>query len=133
MDVMKPVCLAIAALMALGACTDWPDSRQQIETFDLVAETRRTIEWSYYDLPFRDGAVTVLTGEQDRLNGYTLVPCRGGTRVCAGSAHGRAGTMLRTPDYLVVQGAYPGRVFYLAPGGDGYVLSGSAFTPLAWN
>lgn len=130
---MKPAILAVLALTALGACSDWPETRQQIETLDLQAETRRTFEMSFYDLPFRDGAVTVLTGEHGRLNGYTLVPCRGGTRVCAGSAHGRAGTVLQRPDYLVVQGAYPGRTFYLAPGGDGYVLSGGGFQPLAWN
>lgn len=130
---MRQAVFGLLSLAALAGCADWPETRAEIETLDLVAETRRTMQWSWYDNPFTEGPVTVLTAEHGRLRGYTLVPCRGGTRVCAGSSQGRVGTLTRTPDYDVIQGAYAGRTFYLSPGGDGYLVLNGQTLPLAWN
>ena len=136
---MHRVILSLIGATVLTGCTDTDARLQAIgaewNAIDLSAETRRTFEWSYYDQAFGDGdgAVTVLTAEYGRLKGYTLVPCRGGNAVCAGSPSGRAGTVTRTPDYDVVTGTYANRTFYLAPGGDGYMRRGTDVIPLAWD
>lgn len=130
----------LSACAAPGPQVQAFDARMQMvgdrmQAYDLPAETRRTFERSYYDLPFGDGdgPVTVLTTEYGKLRGYTLAPCRGGNHVCAGSPQGRAGTVTRQADYDVVTGTYSNRTFYLAPGGDGYMLRGHELIPLAWD
>ncbi len=96
-------------------------------------EVQRAWANAFSDQPFDTGPVSILTTEHGELHSYTLAPCRGGQTVCAGSTQGRAGTVQMTEDYAVVSGAYAGRVFYLSPGGDGWLKKNGAYIPLAWD
>ncbi|MCF2871271.1 hypothetical protein L0664_09375 [Octadecabacter sp. G9-8] len=124
--------IGLTSLLVLGACTtaDWTTFRGQIEDHDLLAETRRTIDSSYRDLPFESGAVYVVANEHGELHTYSLTPC-GGTHICG--ANGHVGHVERTLDYFVVTGAYRGRTFFLSPGGDGYLTWRGENRDLAWN
>ena len=125
---MRPMILALACL-TLAACAPGkvpPPDR------NLVGLERAWAN-AFSDQPFDTGPVTILTSEQGALRSYTLAPCRGGSTVCAGSSRGRAGTVQVTPDFDVVSGVYPGRVFYLSPGGDGFMRYRGADYALSWD
>ncbi len=124
-------CLVFALpFAALGACAPAPEGSDHPLAWDNFG---RAIEASFEDQPFANGAaVSVVTAEREEMRTYNLVPCRGGTRICGGSAHGPAGTLTATPDHSVVRGAYRGRAFYLSPGGDGAVIVHGTQAPLAW-
>jgi hypothetical protein len=83
---------------------------------------------TFQDHPFDEGAVSVVSAEHGDLRSYALTPCQDGQRICGSGV----GTLALTPDYWVVQGAYPDRVFYLSPGGDGVLKMADTFTTLAW-
>jgi len=131
---MRGIGIATLSMLGLAACAPLnPGPGWGGLSYDaLRAETRRDIDEAYRDLPFDSGAVSVLVTERSALKTYQLLPC-GGNHICAKSASGQRGHMQRTEDYFVVTGAYAGRVFYLSPGGDGYVMLGTARTALAWN
>ena len=124
--------LGIAVIMGLGACSleDLNRANSQIENLDIVAETRRAFADSYQDQPFEGGVVYVIAEEHGDLHTYSLTPC-GVDRICG--PDGRAGQVKRMGDHIVVTGAYPGRVFYLSPGGDGYLNWRGVNRDLAWN
>lgn len=127
--------LGLAGLALLPACTtlqssDLNAAAKQLEWNNLLDATRRDIDASYRDLPFDRGTVYVVANEHGELHTYSLRPC-GGTHVCGGS--GRVGHVARTLDHFVVTGAYPGRTFYLSPGGDGYLKWRGEDRDLAWN
>lgn len=133
---------AVAALVVLGGCAeldpipDWPgtgfSSQEPLEGPALPAAYQRQVERALTEPPFANGALAVLATEGGELHSWTLVPCRGGVAVCGGSAQGPAGRVVRTPDYLAVEGLY-GRRFWLSHGGDGYVERQGRFVPLAWD
>jgi len=126
---------ALLAALALAGCAlppEQPPAQQPPEWDDVVAGTARAWAGDHGWMPFAQGAVGVLAREDGQLRSYTLVPCRGGGAVCAGSLTGPAGQVSETRDYTVVQGLY-GRTFYLSPHGDGLIgLPGGATAPLAW-
>ena len=134
---------AVAGLLMLGACAQLggepiPPLDTSVTTGDLQftnvrAEYDRTLERSFTETPFENGALAVVApdGPAD-LASYRLVPCRGGQAICAGSEGGPAGQIRRTPDWFVVTGLY-GRTFWLSYGGDGYVQQGDQYWPLSWN
>lgn len=98
-----------------------------------LEEVRRAYARTFLPQPFAEGAVHVVAAERGEMKTYLLVPCRGGTAICAGGLHGRPGTLTAGPDYVTVTGAYPGRSFLLAPGGSGVLLRHGARSPLAWD
>lgn len=123
-QVMRNVILGLVALTGLSACYGKPLTWEQ----NPVAVQRWYAE-SFQDQPFDVGNVSVITEERGEMRTYLLSPCRNNTRVCGS----RAGTLERTPDFSIVTGAYPGRVFYLSPGGDGSMVHNGRTVPLAWN
>ncbi len=92
----------------------------------------RGLELPFGEAPFARGALAAVAREGGFVETFTLVPCRGGQAVCAGSQDGPAGTLSRAQGFLVVQGLY-GRTFWLANGGEGYVQRGDVLWSLAWN
>lgn len=125
---------AVATLTVLGGCTGLglapPASPGPAEP--LLASQRRAFDMTYSEAPFAGGTLAVVATEDGTLGTYDLVPCRGGTAVCGGSAQGPAGRLARTTDYVVVDGLY-GRRFWLGYGGDGYIERQGSFVPLAWD
>ena len=112
--------LSLAALTACGPA-------QMPAPPQIDVQVQRALG-SMLDQPFDTGPVTVLTEEHGELHSYTLTRC--GDAVCAG---GRRGTLTETPDYLVISGTHAGRIFYLSPGGDGWVKVRGVMHPLAWD
>lgn len=127
------ISVALAGLLALGACetVSFDGAQAAFESLDLVTETRRAFAQAYQDQPFDGGTVHVLAQEHGELHTYSLTPCRGGTHICGGS--GGVGHVRQTADFHIVTGAYPGRVFYLSPGGDGIIEWRGVRRELAWN
>lgn len=126
--------IALAGLALLAGCeTDPADGSIRPDT-RFPAETRQAFQVAFQALPFAEGAVRVISPDpgDETLRTWRLVPCRQGTRICAETAHGRAGHVTRGAEFWQVSGAYPGRVFYLSPGGDGYMIDGHATLPIAW-
>ena len=127
-----------AAALALSGCAGFQErldatlSDPGLEYAAAERDAYRTYAAAFSEVPFSKGAVSVVAPDHGDLRTYTLVPCRGGTRICAGSAHGPAGTLERTPDYMIVRGLY-GRTFWLSPGGDGALVWPGHTVPLAWN
>ena len=117
---------AIVATTTLLACTEGQPLPARL---DVPAEVSRYYADLFQDQPFDTAAISVLATEGDELRTYSLRPCQNGTRICGA----RTGTLQRTPDYYVVTGAYPGRVFHLSPGGDGFLRTAQGNTNLAWN
>lgn len=130
---MRRAVLAVIGLVAIAGC-DLPEvTPEQLEFANLAAETRRAYDDAYRTIPFADGPVSVIASEGGMLRTFALVPCQGGTRICAGSLRGRAGALTVTPDYWIVTGLYGNRHFYLSPGGDGAIVRGRTQNWLAWN
>lgn len=125
--------IAVAGLMALGACTtaDLDTLGTQIGAINLIKDTDRAFDQAYRDLPFDSGPVYVVANEHGDLHTYELTPCRGGTHICGSNGH--AGHVKRTADYFIVTGAYRDRTFYLSPGGDGFLTWRGVNRDLAWN
>lgn len=125
--------LALSGLLALSACDLARVEQQivQVASIDYVAATNRAFAEAYQDQPFDRGTVYVVAEEHGDLHTYTLTPCRGGTHICGGS--GGVGHLQQTPDFDIVTGAYPGRTFYLSPGGDGILKWRGVERDLAWN
>lgn len=121
---MRNVILGLVALTGLSACygkpLTWEGNPVAVQRF--YADT-------FQDQPFDVGPVSVIAEERGEMRTYLLRPCANNTRVCGT----RTGTLERTPDLAVVRGAYAGRVFYLSPGGDGYMVRNGRTIPLAWN
>ncbi|EAR52845.1 hypothetical protein OG2516_10296 [Oceanicola granulosus HTCC2516] len=122
------VAAALAALIGVAACEDGVLEPHELE----LQNIRRISQVTYQEVPFAAGALHIVAPDGDRMRTYKLVPCHGGERICAGSAHGRAGTMLQGQEYLAVSGAYHNTTFYLSPGGDGFLRQGHREVPLAW-
>ncbi|MBL4812602.1 MAG: hypothetical protein JKX69_09685 [Rhodobacteraceae bacterium] len=130
---------AVLALAAVSGCSTMPDgetleqSAARLEFSNLEASAYRAYAQSFSDMPFADGAVSVIAPHHHGLGTYLLVPCNGGRAVCQGAATGRVGTVTTTPDYVIVSGLYGNRTFWLSPGGDGAVRYANGRTvPLAW-
>lgn len=133
---------AVAALAALAGCAEFgvapaspagePVLDPPLEASALATSYQREFEKVYTETPFANGALSVMATEGGELRGWTLAPCGGGTAICGGSAQGPAGRLVRTPDYVVVEGLY-GRRFWLSYGGDGYVERNGTLVPLAWD
>jgi hypothetical protein len=117
---------AVLATATLVACTE---GQPLVNPVDVPAEASRYYADLFQDKPFDEAAVKVLVAEGGDLRTFTLRPCQNGTRICGAST----GSIQTTPDYYVVSGAYPGRTFWLSPGGDGYMARGGVNTNLAWN
>lgn len=124
---------SIAGLATLCACstTDLTTLRAEVETLDLLAETRRAVDVAYRDLPFDTGRVYMVANEHGELHTYSLTPCRNNTHICGGT--GRVGHVKRTEDLYIVTGAYPDRTFFLSPGGNGHMIWRGVKRDLAWN
>lgn len=125
--------IALAGFALLAGCESDPDGRIRSDT-RVPTGARQAFQVAYQALPFAEGAVRVVSPDphEQEMRTWRLVPCRQGTRVCADTAHGRAGQVTRGAEFWQVSGTYPGRVFYLSPGGDGYMTDGHAAQPLAW-
>lgn len=121
--------LTALALTALGACSG-PLS-------DGPTATAAAFNDAFRDTPFADGApISVIVNDPDplrKIGTYSFVPCQQGKAVCAGSVTGQAGTLTLEDGQYVVRGTYPGRVFYLDRGGDGFMGVDGVLVPLAWN
>ncbi|MBB5720584.1 hypothetical protein FHS72_000188 [Loktanella ponticola] len=115
---------AVLATAALVACTEG-----QPLAGGAPAQASRFYADVFQDKPFDEAAVKVVVSEAGELRTYTLRPCNSGAGVCGATT----GAYQVTPDYYVVSGAYPGRTFWLSPGGDGYMSRGGVNTNLAWN
>lgn len=133
----------LGVLLALGACARLGGEPlppvnaslqpEQLEFSSVQQGYTRSFERSFTETPFANGALSVLAPDPaGEIGTYTLVPCQGGTAICAGSASGPAGQLRQTPDWYVVTGLY-GQIFWLSYGGDGYVQRGGRYIPLAWN
>ena len=99
---------------------------------NVVAEADRMVADSFRDIAFSEGKVAVVAEENGRLRTYWLVPCRDGTRICAGGPDGRAVALTDSPDFRIISGAYRGRDFFLSPGGDGVLVTSEGQHQLAW-
>lgn len=119
-------------LIALGALTLTGCAAVQTE----VAEVQRDYaEWNgdVTGRAFAAGPVSVVPVRHGELTGFTLVAC-GLNRVCLGDTHGRRGAVSRDGQATVVRGIHRGHVYYLQPGGWGYVRVHDGTTvPLAWD
>lgn len=98
----------------------------------LWASYRREFERTFAEEPFGRGGLALAASEGGELRSWSLVPCHGAAAICGGGAGGPAARLLRTPDYLVVEGLY-GRRFWLSYGGGGYVERNGTYVPLAWD
>ena len=123
---------AIVGLFALGACDDarLDETRAAINALDLPGDSQRAFVVAQEDIATDDGTVYVVAEEHGDLHTYSLTPC-GGNHVCG--PNGRIGHVQRLNDHIVVTGAYPGRTFYLSPGGDGILTWRGVNRDLAWN
>lgn len=117
---------ALTATVTLVACTD---GKPLPAPADVSVEASRYYADVFQDQPFDTAGISVVATERDTLRTFALRPCQGGTRICGA----RAGTLQQTPDYYIVRGAYPGRVFHLSPGGDGFMRTAAGNTNIAWN
>lgn len=129
---MRLLLTGASLAVGLSACAtfDLGQTQEQIENLDLLAETRRAFSDAYQDQPFDAGTVYVVAEEHGDLHTYSLTPC-GGDHICG--LDGRKGHVQRANEHIVVTGAYPGRTFYLSPGGDGYLNWRGVNRDLAWN
>lgn len=117
---------AVFVSATLVACTDGQPLAQPV---DVPMEAARFYADLFQDKPFDEAAVKVVVAERGDLRTFTLRPCQNGARVCGAGT----GTVEVTPDYYVVSGAFPGRTFWLSPGGDGFTERGGVRSNLAWN
>ena len=122
--------MLLAGLVLAGCAT--VEQPERLEIANLAVESERVFAEGFLAIPFAEGPVSVVTAEPDRMRTYRLVPCQGGTRICAGGPRGPQGVLTLTPDYRVVTGLY-GRTFYLSPGGNGAVYRNGVYAPLAWD
>lgn len=133
---MRTMLTAALAATALSGCmtTLTPEQEASLGWDALHADVRRAYAYSYQEIPFENGAMSVVAHHHNRIETYRLVPCRNGTRICGGSAHGPAGRIASHDlDYTVVTGLY-GVTFFLSPGGDGGLRrAGHADAWLSWN
>lgn len=130
---------AVAALLLLGGCAelglppvDPVAIEAQLDPEVVWAGYQREFERNYTEEPFDRGSLALVATEDGELRSWLLAPCQAGAAVCGGSPGGPAGRLLRTPDYVVVEGLY-GRRFWLSYGGDGYVERQGTYVPLAWD
>lgn len=125
-----------AALLAAGSvlvgCADFDPTTAGLEYEVAEQDAYRAFAASFSEVPFSQGAVSVVASDHGDMRTYILVPCHGGTAICGGSAHGPVGRLERTPDYMIVRGLY-GREFWLSPGGDGALIGNGHTVALAWN
>jgi len=122
--------MLFAGLLLAGcAAVEQPE---RLEIANLAVESERFLAEEFLAIPFAEGPVSVVAAEHGRMRTYMLVPCQGGTRICAGGLRGPQGMLTLTPDYRVVTGLY-GRTFYLSPGGNGAVYRNGVYAPLAWD
>lgn len=121
----------VAALMALAGCS-MPDEGRFPPLAHETDTVRQVFQYAYQDVPFAEGSVKVVLRENRALRTYTLVPCHGGARICAGSARGRAGEVVRGREFWQVSGTHHGLTFNLSPGGDGYAMVAGVPHPVAW-
>lgn len=124
--------LACLGLIGLSACAapDWNAAQTALEDFDLVATVNETHSAAFQTIPFADGAISIVAEEHGELHTYTLSPCGVG-KICGPS--GRVGDLVVQDNYYIVTGAYPGRRFFLSPGGDGILTWRGVDRDLAWN
>lgn len=115
----------IIATLGLSACTEAPSPE--------LRQANAHLARHFLHLPFEDGPVQVLSTEHGKLHGYKLFVCHNHSRVCGGSPHGHAGRLYRNAEFDVIKGAYRGVIFYLRPGGDGYLVKHGQKVPLAWD
>ena len=127
--------LALPAVLALAACSG--QTEQALESgagaleagYVALSEDLDTrFQLAYLATPFAEGEVSVVAAERGELRTYRLTPCRQGTRICGS----HPGTVSRDGVFTVVSGAYPGRTFLLAQGGDGALKVHGSAVPLAW-
>ena len=128
------VCVALALVAGCDAPRPaMPEITPDTLAFsNIVAEADRLVANSFRDIAFTEGRVSVVAEENGRLRTYWLVPCRDGTKICAGGPNGRAVDLTSSPDFRIVSAAYRGRDFYLSPGGDGVLISRDGQHQLAW-
>ena len=120
---IKPLALSLASIALVAGCDGKP------LTFEHTpVQAKRFYADTFQDAPFDTGQVTVLSAEHGDLHTFTLRPCGDGL-VCGT----RQGTVAKAPDYYVVTGAYAGRIFYLSPGGDGWVKRDGQLIQIAWD
>jgi hypothetical protein len=117
---------AVFVSATLVACTD---GKPLAYPWEIPVEVARVYADLFQDKPFDEAAVKVVATEHGDLRTFTLRPCQNGARICGADA----GTVEVTPDYYVVSGAYPGRTFWLSPGGDGFTDWSGVRSNLAWN
>ncbi len=127
-----------AGLALLAGCNaprfELPEITPETLAFStVVAEADRMVADSFRDIAFTEGRVAVVAEENGRMRTYWLVPCRDGTRICAGGPNGRAVVLTDSPDFRIVSGVYRGRDFYLSPGGDGVMINRDRQHQLAWD
>lgn len=128
---MRTAWAGLAAATVLAGCAAAPGAAPP--DFDTVERgVYRAFSNQFLEVPFSNGPISVIASDHGDLRTYRLVPCQGGTRICAGSAHGPAGRFERTPDYTIVRGLY-NRVFWLSPGGDGALVGSGHTVALAWD
>ncbi len=126
--------IALAGLLALGACTadtvqNGGDALSAVGEALGFASARAFVPAD--GAAASTGTVYVVAEEHGELHTYSLRPCRGGTRICGGA--GGVGHLQRTEAFDIVTGAYPHRVFYLSPGGDGILKWRGVERDLAWD
>jgi hypothetical protein len=129
---------AVLALAALGACAEMDMAPMtmtapQMTSDEVAVEVARAFDGAFSEVPFSNGAISVVATERGRISTFLLVPCQSGTGICTASPVGRAGTLTLTPDYYIVQGTYRNRIFFLREGGGGWLRTGNVDVPLAWN
>ena len=121
---MPRLILATLAALTLAACNGKPLTME-----GLPITAIRAYADTFQDHPFDEGPVSIIAEEHGELHTYKLRACHGGEKVCGT----RAVPLLRAPDYFVAENAYPGRTFYLSPGGDGWMKVGGRLIGIAWH
>lgn len=120
--------ILLALVTALAACGHPPEAPEKT-----LARAQANLARQMLANPFQEGPVQVLSAQNGQLRGYQLFACRQNSRVCGGSAQGRAGKLYRSAEFDVIKGAYRGVTFYLEPGGRGYLVKHGHRMPLAWD
>jgi hypothetical protein len=129
---MRKIAVGILGASLLAGCSDGFDMAQ-LEYANIDRAVSRQFSSTHDMQPFAEGAVSIVVTEHGALETYTLDPCRNGTHICAGSPSGRAGHLHDGALWDVVSDAYRNRIFYLSPGGSGYMKRGNDYLPLAWD
>jgi hypothetical protein len=134
MALLKSVAAGMIGVLALAGCSDLKPMFLA-DLAEVREDASRPVMDIYYDAqgrPFAKGPISIVADDDGVLRMFQLYPC-GTNTACYASANGRRLGVKRELHLTVITGIEPGHVYYLSPGGEGYIVAhGERATRLAW-